>query len=141
MGVTDGNGNPITPGQTLTPGQSITLSASGLTPGASYIVQAHSTPVTLGTAVANSSGVAIFTATVPSSIGAGAHTIVFVDSTGITVASFSFSVQAANAATTTDLANTGSDSGRLVGIGSVLVMAGGLLLVAFRKRPRGKHSW
>jgi hypothetical protein len=105
----------------------------------------ESTPQALGSAVANSSGVATLTTTLPANLSAGAHTIraVGTDASGAPLnVTTTITVAAAGATTTTTttaasptgLAATGSSSAGLVRIGVVIAVLGGLLLLAGKRR-------
>jgi len=129
---------------TPTAGGSITVTAKGFVGTVQFSVE--STPQALGSAVANSSGVATLTTTLPANLSAGAHTIraVGVDPSGAPLnVTTSITVVAAAGATTTTttaaasptgLAATGSSSAGLVRIGVVIAVLGGLLLLAGKRR-------
>ena len=131
---------------TPTAGGSITVTAKGFVGTVQFSVE--STPQALGSAVANSSGVATLTTTLPANLSAGAHTIraVGVDRSGAPLnVTTSITVVAAAGATTTTttttaaasptgLAATGSSSAGLVRIGVVIAVLGGLLLLAGKRR-------
>ncbi len=143
VGATDSLGNPLSPGFTATPGQTITLSVSGLTPNTTYGVQAHSTPILLGSVTSSAGGTATFVMIVPAGLEAGAHTVQFVGPDGTVVAYMAFTISASADASTATLATTGSDVRMIGGIGGLLLAAGLLMLgaaVSMRSRPRGKHT-
>ncbi len=129
---------------TPTAGGSITVTANGFVGTVQFSVE--STPQALGSAVANSSGVATLTTTLPANLSAGAHTIraVGVDPSGAPLnVTTTITVAAAGATTTTTttaaasptgLAATGSSSAGLVRIGVVIAVLGGLLLLAGKRR-------
>ena len=130
---------------TPTAGGSITVTAKGFVGTVQFSVE--STPQALGSAVANSSGVATLTTTLPANLSAGAHTIraVGVDPSGAPLnVTTSITVVAEAGATTTTtttaaasptgLAATGSSSAGLVRIGVVIAVLGGLLLLAGKRR-------
>ncbi len=69
-------GNTITSNDTnVTPGQAVTFTAQVFAPGSTVTFTLFSAPVVLGTATANSSGVATLTASIPSGTAIGAHTV------------------------------------------------------------------
>ncbi|MCX6524663.1 MAG: hypothetical protein NTX58_07850 [Actinobacteria bacterium] len=125
-------------------GGPITLTAQGFGPGTTVQFSVESTPQALGSAVANSSGVATLTTTLPANLPAGAHTIraVGTDASGaplnvtttITVAAAGATTTTTAAASPTGLAATGSSSAGLVRIGVVIAVLGGLLLLAGKRR-------
>ncbi|MFL0713238.1 MAG: hypothetical protein ACJLS2_12080 [Microcella pacifica] len=63
-------------GQNLRPGQRLSLSARGLPPGTSVTIQIFSTPRTLGTSVADASGLFALDVVVPEDLEPGEHTLV-----------------------------------------------------------------
>ena len=63
-------------GQNLRPGQQLSLSARGLPPGTSVTIQIFSTPRTLGTSVADASGLFALDVVVPEDLEPGEHTLV-----------------------------------------------------------------
>jgi hypothetical protein len=126
-------------------GGPITLTAKGFGSGTTVQFSVESTPQALGSAVANSSGVATLTTTLPANLSAGAHTIraVGTDASGAPLnVTTAITVAAAGATTTTTtaaasptgLAATGSSSAGLVRIGVVIAVLGGLLLLAGKRR-------
>lgn len=126
----------------------IDVSASGLTPGTSYVVVLHSDPVTLGTATADGAGaLSLARATVPASTPAGAHTVTVAAASdpSIVIASAPLTVTAAattpgtsggSSSTRGSLANTGADVPLgLLAVAALLAVAGaGLTTVARRRR-------
>ena len=125
-------------------GGPITLTAKGFGSGTTVQFSVESTPQALGSAVANSSGVATLTTTLPANLSAGAHTIraVGTDPSGaplnvtttITVAAAGATTTTTAAASPTGLAATGSSSAGLVRIGVVIAVLGGLLLLAGKRQ-------
>ena len=63
------------PSDSLTAGGKLTITVPDLAPGSTLRVELHSTPVVLGTAKANDSGVATLTVTIPANTRAGDHQI------------------------------------------------------------------
>jgi endonuclease/exonuclease/phosphatase family metal-dependent hydrolase len=57
-------------------GGAVKLHGTGFVPGATAVIELHSTPLRLGTAVADANGVLALSATIPASVTAGAHTVV-----------------------------------------------------------------
>jgi len=120
---------------TVEPGQSITLSARTFQAGSTVTFTLFSAPVVLGTATANSSGVATITATIPANTAPGTHTI---EATGVDEAGNPLTV------TTTitvlggaaDLPTTGSASTTPMTQVALAVLAGGGLLVLLANRRR-----
>lgn len=116
---------PVTPSvslstSTVAAGGSLDITATGLTPGASYEIVLHSEPVVLGTTVADDTGTLSLTrTTIPGSTPAGAHTV--------TVASAADpgTVLARAALTVTGAATTPGTSGGSSASGGVLATTGG----------------
>lgn len=63
-------------GGTLIPGQELTLSAQGLPPGTSVVIEIRSTPQVLGTALVNDLGSFEVAVTIPNDLEVGDHTLV-----------------------------------------------------------------
>jgi len=121
----------VTP--TATPGGTITVTGSGLQPG-TYSVVLHSDPVVLGSATVGAGGALSFTATVPSSVPAGAHTVQLVSgSTVIATASLTVAPVVAPTAPTA-LASTGADPTGAASFATLLVLAGAAALTRLRRR-------
>jgi hypothetical protein len=138
--ATGTDGSPLPADPALTPGQSIELSASGFEPGEAVSATLHSKPVDLGSTPADASGAITFAFTVPTSLPAGAHTIVFAGAS--TTVRFPFTLDASPAAGG-GLSNTGFDTQLYGGLALVLVVAGGLAVSVGRRRVpqlRGRHS-
>jgi len=108
------------------PGGSVTVEGGGFWPGESVELVLHSTPVTIATVTANAAGGFATTAAVPSSVPPGAHTLV---ATGLTSGhAFSASVALAMPATGAEFAGPAV-------AGALLLLIGGALIVAARRRP------
>ena len=123
-------------------GCSLTLSGSGFQPGETVGLTFNSTPVSLGTTTANSSGGFTFSVTIPAGEPAGNHTIVATGESSGTTASFAITLTAATTAAPSPsggLAFTGADISALVGVGAVVIALGGLLVLASRRR-RGRQA-
>ena len=127
----------------LVAGQSAVIVGSHFTPNASYKVELHSTPITLGTVQANSNGSFTLSTTIPADVTAGSHSIVVVTASGsTTVSSASASVvrpQTSAASPTpvpSGLPGTGAPIGVLVQLAwLVLLIGGALLLWAYDRKP------
>jgi LPXTG-motif cell wall-anchored protein len=125
----------VTP--TVTPGGTIIVTGSGLQPG-TYSVVLHSDPVVLGSTTVDAGGTLSFSATVPSTVTAGAHTVQLVSGSAvIATASLTVVAEAAPAELPAPvaLAATGSDSTGPVTLAVLLVLAGAAALL-LRRRPR-----
>jgi 5'-nucleotidase len=118
----------------FTPGERVTVTVSGLQAGQQIIGTLYSTPVNLGTFVANSAGVAAFVAVIPANTPVGAHSLV-ISSLGLQPISLPVTVVAGAGAVTgaVAVAGTTSTSGlsAIPALGASLVPAvvGGLLLL------------
>lgn len=153
-------------------GGPITVTAQKFDPDSAVAFSLESPSQSLGSASANSSGVATLTTTLPANLPAGSYTIravgfikicddiaVAADETTTTLdckevavnLTTRITVAAAETTTTTTtttpattptevsptkLAVTGSSSARLVGIGVVLAVLGGLLMLVGKRRTR-----
>ncbi|MEX0768825.1 MAG: hypothetical protein WD029_10175, partial [Microthrixaceae bacterium] len=124
-----------------TAGGRVILTVTGFGPSTTVAFSVESTPQALGSAVANSSGTATLSTTLPSNLSAGAHTIRAIG-TGpqgepLNVTSSITVVAAGTAltvtATPTGLAATGSSSAGLLRIGVVVAVLGALLLLAGKR--------
>lgn len=129
---------------TVAPGGSVTCEAGYFDPGSTVTWTLDGK--TVGTSVANASGVATITFKVPEGYSAGNHTVVASGTAkgsptsakltleaGITVTGAS--TTAAPSGTST-LPRTGSDSGMLATVAAGLIVAGGLLVITSRQRRR-----
>ncbi|MBV8958279.1 MAG: hypothetical protein JO054_05805 [Actinobacteria bacterium] len=124
-------GNPVAANATLAPGQQVTVSATGFIPGETTTIIVQSTPVTLGTAVADSTGKVTKTVTLPTTLEAGAHTLSIVGASR--TATFPFTVAPTSAASSGSTSGASSGTLPLTG-GNLLTMAlwAGLLLACGR---------
>jgi hypothetical protein len=135
-------------GTVIVPGGQIPLTASGFYPGENVLVELHSTPVTLTTLVADGSGTATGSATIPTDTAPGAHRITLTGQQSGAVATVDITVAGVAPTTTTTapttsttaaanptvLASTGIDATGL-GLWSVgLLTAGGAVLALARIR-------
>ena len=130
--VTNGDGSS---GASCNPGGPMTASAQGFAPGTEVTFTFESDPVVLGTATAGDDTAASIQSTWPANAADGTHTVTAsgTDGTG------PFSVSAttvcgAGTGGTGSLPRTGSDSAPLFQIAIALVAAGGILVLAARKR-------
>ncbi|MFD2341235.1 tyrosine-protein phosphatase [Clavibacter tessellarius] len=90
-------------------GGTVAVRASGLTPGAAYRVELHSTPTDVGTLTAASDGTVAGTVTIPAGTEAGAHTLTLLDASGAAVTDpAALTVGAAQVAGTTTTGTTGT---------------------------------
>ncbi|WP_414172073.1 tyrosine-protein phosphatase [Clavibacter tessellarius] len=90
-------------------GGTVAVRASGLTPGAAYRVELHSTPTDVGTLTAASDGTVAGTVTIPAGTEAGAHTLTLLDASGAAVTDpAALTVSAAQVAGTTTTGTTGT---------------------------------
>lgn len=130
------------------PGQ-VTINAGYFEAGSTVTVTLQSDPVTLGTTVASETGTIAATFALPADTTAGAHSVIATGpradtgmtdsvSAAITVVTPAGCVSNITATPTTtgggNLPVTGSDNGIFVAIGAGLLVAGGLLVMAARRR-------
>jgi LPXTG-motif cell wall-anchored protein len=130
--LTNGNG---TSGASCNPGGPLTASASGFAPGSEVTFTFNSDPVVLGTATAGDDGVASVQSTWPANAADGTHEVVATGTDG----DGAFEVRASTVCGVSStsggaLPRTGSDSAPLLQIAIALVAAGGILVLAARKR-------
>ncbi|MFT7766742.1 tyrosine-protein phosphatase [Clavibacter tessellarius] len=140
-------------------GGTVAVRASGLTPGAAYRVELHSTPTDVGTLTANSDGTVAGTVTIPAGTEAGAHTLTLLDASGAAVSDpAALTVSAAQVAGTTTTGTTGTTTaahhaGPAVATGGTPVAAtpwpgmalaglglGALAALAVTRRRRASHQ-
>ncbi|HVT78762.1 MAG TPA: hypothetical protein VHD87_17105 [Acidimicrobiales bacterium] len=144
-----GTDEPVEPSTTIAlsssnvqPGGTMTVSGGGFATGEKVRVTVASDPVIVGEPLADTAGFASQSFVLPSSVGAGSHTITLTGETsGVTVsAPLTVTVAAAAAATTsttlhTTIVRTGTSSGEQSKIAFGLLAFGlGLVLVARRRR-------
>jgi hypothetical protein len=129
---------------TPTPGQTVDITAQTCVPGSSVTVTLDSDQVVLGTAAADSSGVARMSATIPANTSLGAHTII-AQCTGSDGAPLrltaAINVVAADGSggsgTGGGLPRTGDDTSLpLARIGLALAAAGGVITAVAAKRRK-----
>ncbi|MBN9619131.1 MAG: hypothetical protein J0H43_05295, partial [Actinobacteria bacterium] len=107
---------------TAAPGASITISCNGAGGSDTITIVLHSTPVTLGTITANSSGVASGSVTIPTDTPAGTHTLILTDSNGHST-SIPLTI---GSGSTTGSGSGGSTGGGLSSTGVAVISIGGL---------------
>lgn len=119
----------------VAPGGSLTFSGSNFTPGATVTATLHSTPVTLGTTTAGSSGSFSMVVTIPSDTVPGAHTLIATDPDGDSASTAIVVTGTVTVATTSSgLAFTGADIAALSGVGALAMALGGMLILTGRRR-------
>jgi LPXTG-motif cell wall-anchored protein len=129
--LTNGNG---TSGASCNPGGPLTATASGFQPGAQVTFTFNSDPVVLGTATAGDDGVASIQSTWPANAADGTHTVTASGADGDGVFEIGASTVCGVSTSGGALPRTGSDSAPLLQIAIALVAAGGILVLAARKR-------
>lgn len=132
-------------------GATVAVSGTGLQTNAAYTVEVRSTPVIIASGSASASGSLNVTATVPSGLSGGWHTITFT-TTGAdgtpAIARLSFEVSASGRLLGTSstvpaavIAATGSTTPwSMIGWACVLVLAGSVLSVTGLRRSRRQES-
>ncbi|MBT2517102.1 carboxypeptidase regulatory-like domain-containing protein [Streptomyces sp. ISL-90] len=136
----------LTKAQTVTAGGLLSVTAQGFEPGQSLAMWLQSTPVKLGTVVADADGAITASVAVPVTTPAGVHHLVLVDdeargyaSEDITVTAASASVASpaavAGAAATGRLATTGQDPAPAGLLAGLLLIAGLGALALRRMKP------
>jgi hypothetical protein len=118
---------------TLAAGRQQTVTAGGFTPGETVRGTLYSTPIDLGTAVADAQGVVTFTFTVPADLEVGVHTVTALGLTSGTTSTVTFAVTTTETAA---LATTGVDVAPLIGLGVVALGAGSALAFTGTRRRR-----
>ncbi|MEO6885730.1 MAG: hypothetical protein ABI232_05495, partial [Jatrophihabitantaceae bacterium] len=84
-----------------------TVTASGFSAGETVTAVLHSTPITLGTSKASSTGAVAYTFTVPATLATGSHTVVLTGTiSGLSATSTAFTVTAAAPPATTSTSIT-----------------------------------
>jgi prenyltransferase beta subunit len=143
-----GVAEPVEPATTVTlsassvqEGGNMTVSGGGFAAGEKVKITIASDPVTVGEPVASSSGVASQGFTLPSSIGAGSHTLTLLGETSGTTISAPLTVTAAqvnNPTTTTtvraNIVRTGSGTDAQARVAFGLLACGVALVLAARRR-------
>lgn len=135
-------GTPATVGVSTTnpaPGGTMNVSGSGFQPGETIGLTEHSDPYSLGTTVASSTGTFSTTVTLSPDL-TGSHTIVAVGRSSGTTATVAICVGSCTSAGGTGtnggggLASTGVAVIGIGALGLVLLVGGGLMLLAGRRR-------
>jgi LPXTG-motif cell wall-anchored protein len=114
-------------------GGTVDLAATGFAAGETVRIDLHSTPIQLGTAVADATGAVHTTVTIPADVEPGDHTIVLTGETSGATASVAITVDAPQSAGEA-LPVTGSHSGATATVGLGLVVLGAGLVSLGRRR-------
>jgi hypothetical protein len=124
---------PAGPISSLTAGQKVTLTGSGYAPNSTVTLVVYSSPVTLGTVVADANGNFSVEVTVPANLANGTHYLVAtgVDAQGNT-RNLVITVTVSGGVAT--LATTGFDAVPVAVGGALVLLVGGGLLVGARRR-------
>lgn len=131
---------------TANPGSNVACEAGYFQPGSTVTWTLFSTPVNLGTSVADSNGIARISFTMPTGMSLGAHTVqatgTSFDGVGQTALTVTAGITLGNAvsqtAPTGNLPVTGSDTGYMTTIAVALVAGGALLVLATRRKSSKK---
>lgn len=116
-------------------GGSVTVTGAGFTPGEIVDITLHSTPINLGAAVADVTGIVTKAVTIPADLEPGDHQIELVGRTSGRTATIGIEVLAATAARgTARLPVTGRHTSAETGIALALLAVGGALVAAGRRR-------
>jgi len=125
------------------PGGLLTVFGTDYVPFESVTLVLHSsTPVTLGTTTADSTGSFSDPVTIPAGTALGAHTIVGTGATGdsastaITVVAAITPVAVVTSTSTSELPFTGADIATMSGVGAIALALGGVLILTGRRRRR-----
>jgi LPXTG-motif cell wall-anchored protein len=129
--LTNGNG---TSGASCNPGGPLTATAAGFDPGTTVTFTFNSDPVVLGTGTADAAGIASIETTWPAAAADGGHTVTASGTGNGVPYSVSSSTTCGVGGSSGALPRTGSDSAPLLQIAIALVAAGGILVLAARKR-------
>jgi len=129
---------------TVNPGHSVNIVAKGFTPGAEVTFTVDGTLV-IGTDIANAGGVAHIQWDVPADFATGPHTITASGEGCTDPAQVSAEITVVSAVSETNdtsgtLPRTGGDYTNLLRLGILLVAAGGLVVLATRKRSSESSS-
>ncbi|MGN8244395.1 fibronectin type III domain-containing protein [Cellulomonas soli] len=146
-GFTTADGAPLNLGS-LTAGTVITMTGSGATPGATIVLELHSTPILLGTTVVAADGTYRLTVTLPAGV-TGSHTLVASLAGGAPVdtavavgapapgAAAAVTAPAASAPAGRALAATGANARDVAFLALLLALAGtGAVVVSRTRRVR-----
>ena len=122
---------------TPAPGASLAISGSGFEPGETISLVFHSTPTSLGSVTADSSGAFSTSVTIPAG-ASGSHEIVGTGLTSGAVATIALDVGGSSSSSSGSGSSGLSDTGvAVIGIGAVgvvLLVGGGLLMLAGKRR-------
>jgi hypothetical protein len=121
----------VTAGTPFTLGERFSASYPGFKPFEVVTLVLHSTPQNVGTFTANASGVVTVSFTIPAGTVAGSHSLTMSGNLGTSFA------QALTVASSRSLAYTGTDVATPLAVGGSLLLVGGALLVAARRRGAG----
>ena len=121
----------ITNGVPFTLGERFSASYPGFQPFEIVTLVLHSTPQNVGTFTANGSGVVTVSFTIPAGTAAGSHSLTMSGNLGTSF------TQALKVSTSRSLAYTGADVAMPLTIGGSLLLVGGALTVAARRRRAG----
>jgi hypothetical protein len=128
--VKNANGTTLAPGTPLAPGSTLSITGGGYAPGETVTAVVRSTPVTLGSATANSAGSVALTVTLPRKLEPGNHTLSLEAASA--TKTFAFSV-------VSSLSRTGADVVNYATYGFVLLVAGAAA-VAVARRNQERNS-
>lgn len=131
------NGKPLAAGGKTVAGATLQIHAQGFQPNETITVNVHSATIKIGTATASSTGFAVVTVKLPTSLALGTHTLSLVGSVG--TATFSFVVAKASSGTGGSgggLANTGANA-QIGIVTGLLMLTSGLMLIGVARRRGG----
>jgi hypothetical protein len=123
--------NKITAGTPFTLGERFKASYPGFKPFEVVTLVLHSTPQNVGTFTADANGVVTVNFTIPAGTAGGSHSLTMSGNLGTSFA------QALKVASSRSLAYTGADVAAPLAIGGSLLLVGGALMVAARRRSAG----
>jgi hypothetical protein len=116
-------------------GGSLTVTGENFTPNSDAVLSLHSTPVGLGTVSTDANGQFSAEITVPSDTTPGAHTVQALDTPTGDIAAAALEVTAGGGGTSPPpIAGTGVAVIGIGALGVVLLVGGGLMLMAGRRR-------
>src|SRR3954454_43352 len=121
----------ITNGTPFTLGERFKASYPGFKPFEVVTLVLHSTPQNVGTFTADASGVLTVSFTIPAGTASGSHSLTMTGNLGTSFA------QALKVASSRSLAYTGTDVAAPLAIGGSLLLVGGALVFAARRRSAG----
>ena len=112
----------------------LTVTHDGFTPGDTIGLYVASTPILLGTGIADANGFVSINGTLPGDLEVGDHTIALIASDGVTGVAQAISIVADS--NSGGLPTTGSDSRSMLIIAAALIGLGALGAYAARRRTR-----